>query len=132
MLLKIIAGKVSAHIHFIFHIQIFFLVNFGYIANVLIKIWGMQVFCLIVVQMLFWNRYNQDSARRVYFNISREKPAHIPDTLHFHPLSCKFKWTNQKHFYCFLLKPVRDNLVPGFPRALTPWPSCAEELWGRE
>ena len=34
------------------------------------------------------------------------------------PLSCKLEWTNQKHFYCFLLKPVRDNLAPGFPRAL--------------
>ena len=67
----------------------------------LFKIWGMQVVCLIVVQMLFWNRYNQDSARRVYFNISREKPAHMPDTLHVHPLSCKSKWTDQKHFYCF-------------------------------
>ena len=34
------------------------------------------------------------------------------------PLSCKLEWTNQKHFYCFFLKPVRDNLAPGFPRAL--------------
>ena len=50
----------------------------------------MHVVCLIAVQMLFWNRNNQDSARRVYFNISREKPAHMPDTLHVHPLSCKF------------------------------------------
>ena len=68
--------------------------------------------------MLFWNRWNQESAGRVYFNISREKPAHTPDTLHVQPLSCKLEWTNQKHFYCFFLKPVRDNLAPGFPRAL--------------
>ena len=34
------------------------------------------------------------------------------------PLSCKLEWTNQKHFYRFFLKPVRDNLAPGFPRAL--------------
>ena len=27
--------------------------------------------------MLFWNRWNQESAGRVYFNISREKPAHM-------------------------------------------------------
>ena len=72
----------------------------------------------IVVQMLFWNRWNQESAGRVYFNISRQKPAHTPDTLHVQPLSCKLEWTNQKHFYCFFLKPVRDNLAPGFPRAL--------------
>ena len=82
--------------------------------------------------MLFCNRWNQESAGRVYFNISREKPAHTPDTPHVHPLSLKLEWTNQKHFYCFLLKPIRDNLVSGFPRALPPWPSCAEELWGRD
>ena len=100
--------------------------------------------------MLFWNRWNQESAGRVYFNISREKPAHTPDTPHVQPLSCKLEWTNQKHFYCFLLKPIRDNLAPGFPRALdlsplheqkssgsrlAPQPSCAEvsaeDLWGR-
>ena len=68
--------------------------------------------------MLFWNRWNQESAGRVYFNISREKPAHTPDTLHVQPLSCKLEWTNQKHFYCFFLEPVRDNLAPGFLRAL--------------
>ena len=68
--------------------------------------------------MLFWNQWNQESASRVYFNISREKPAHTPDTLHVQPLSCKLEWTNQKQFYCFFLKPVRDNLAPGFPRAL--------------
>ena len=33
-------------------------------------------------------------------------------------LSCKLEWTNQKHFYCFLLKQVRNNLAAGFPRAL--------------
>ena len=82
--------------------------------------------------MLFWNRWNQESAGRVYFNISREKPAHTPDTPHVHTLSYKLEWTNQKHFYCFLLKPIRDNLVPGFTRALPPWPSCPEELWGRD
>ena len=68
--------------------------------------------------MLFWNRWNQESTGRVYFNISREKPAHTPDTPHVQPLSCKLEWTNQKHFYCFLLKPIRDNLAPGFPELL--------------
>ena len=66
--------------------------------------------------MLFWNRWNQESAGSVYFNISREKPAHTPDTPHVQPLSCKLEWTYQKRFYCFLLKPIRDNLAPGFPR----------------
>ena len=61
---------------------------------------------------------NQESARRVYFNISREKLAYTPDTPHVHPLSYELEWTNQKHVDCFLLKPMRDNLVPGFPRAL--------------
>ena len=65
---------------------------------------------------MFWSRWNQESAGRVYFNISREKPAHTPDTPHVQPLSCKLEWTYQKRFYCFLLKPIRDNLAPGFPR----------------
>ena len=64
--------------------------------------------------MLFWNRRNQESARRVY----------LP---HVHLLLCEHEWTNDKHFYCFLLKPIRYNLVPGFPRALPPWPSFAED-----
>ena len=51
--------------------------------------------------MLFWNRWNQESACRVYFNIQ--------------PLSCKLEWINQKHFYCFfnLLKPIRDKMLQG-------------------
>ena len=80
--------------------------------------------------MLFWNRWNQESAGRVYFNISREKPAHTPDTPHVQPLSCKLEWTNQKHFYCFLRKPVRDNLAPGFPRALDLSPLHAQKSSG--
>ena len=69
------------------------------------------------MQMLFWNRWNQELAGRVYFyNISREKPTHTP---HVQPLSCKLEWTNQEHLIIvFLLKPIRDNLAPGFPRAL--------------
>ena len=60
----------------------------------------------------------------------REKPAHTPDTLHVQPLSCKLQWTNQKHFYCFLLKPIRDNLAPGFPRALDVSPLHAQKSSG--
>ena len=33
-------------------------------------------------------------------------------------------------FIVFCWNPSRDNLAPGFPRALHPWPSCAEEPWG--
>ena len=58
--------------------------------------------------------------------------GHMPDTPHVQPLSCELEWPNQKFFYCFLLKPVRDNLAPGFPRALPPWPSCAEKSSGVE
>ena len=61
---------------------------------------------------------------------SREKPAHTPDTLHVQPLSCKLEWTNQKHFYCFLLKPIKDNLAPGFPRALDLSPLHAQKSSG--
>ena len=80
--------------------------------------------------MLFWNSWNQESAGRVYFNISCEKPAHTPDTPHVQPLSYKLEWTNQKHFYCFLLKPIRDNLAPGFPRALDLSPLHAQKSSG--
>ena len=80
----------------------------------------MQVVWLIVVQMLFWNRYNQDSARRVYFDISREKPAHMPDTLHVHPLSSKFKWTNQKHFIVFGGNQSKTILFQGSPELFLP------------
>ena len=34
-------------------------------------------------------------------------------------------------FIVFCWNRSRDNLVPGFPRTLHPWPSCAE-LWGRD
>ena len=48
----------------------------------------------------------------------QEKPAHALSTPQIHPLSHKREWTNQKHLYCFLLKPIRDGLAPGFLRAL--------------
>ena len=77
-----------------------------------------------------WLNWNQELAGRVYFHISWEKPAHTPDTPHVQPLSCKLEWTNQKHFYCFLLKPIRDNLAPGFPRALDLSPLHAQKSSG--
>ena len=114
-----------------FHIVIFFWFNFWYVAKLFyLKIGKSSNSAELVVQMLFWNPWNQESAGRVYFNISREKPAHTPDTRHFQPLSCKLEWTNQKHFYCFLLKPIRDILAPGFPRALDLSPLHAQKSSG--
>ena len=56
----------------------FFLVNFQYVANVFyLKIRESSYSAQLVVQMLFWNHWKQESAWRFYFNISREKPAHI-------------------------------------------------------
>ena len=68
--------------------------------------------------MLFWNRWNQEAAGRVYFNISREKPTHTPDTPHVQPLSDKLEWTNQKHFYCFCWKQSKTVLLQGSPKLL--------------
>ena len=102
-----------------FHSQIFFWFNFRYVAKLFyLTIGKSSNSAQLVVQMLFCNRWNQESAGRVFFNISREKPTHTPDTPHVQPLSCKLGWTNQKHIYCFLLKPIRDNLAPGFPELL--------------
>ena len=110
----------SVYFILVFHIQIFFWFNFRYVAKLFyLKIGkSSNSAWLLVVQMLFWNHWNQESASHVYFNISREKPAHKPDTPHIQPLSCELEWINQQHFYCFLLKQIRDNLAPGIPRAL--------------
>ena len=43
-------------------------------------------------------------------NISRGRPAHTPDTLQVHPLSSKIEWTNQRHFYCFLLLLIYNDI----------------------
>ena len=48
----------------------------------------------------------------------QEKPAYALSTPQVYPLSHKLQWTNQKHLYCFVLKPIRDGLAPGFLRAL--------------
>ena len=85
---------------------------------ILLEKWKIQEFCLISHANAVFESLNQESARRVYLNITREKPTHTPDTPDVQPLLCKLEWTNQKFFYCFLLKPIRDNLAPGIPRAL--------------
>ena len=121
----------SVYFYFMFHIQIFFWFNFRYVAEQFyLKIGKSSNSAWLVVQMLFWNHWNQESAGRVYLNISREKPAHAPDTPHVQPLLCKLIWTNQKHLYWFLLKPIRYNLVPGFPRALDLSPLHAQKSYG--
>ena len=48
----------------------------------------------------------------------QEKPAYALSTPQVHLLSHKLEWTNQKHLYSFVLKPIRDGLAPGFLRAL--------------
>ena len=85
---------------------------------ILLERWKIQEFCLISHANVVFESLNQESARHVYLNITREKPTHTPDTPDVQPLLCKLEWTNQKFFYCFLLKPIRDNLAPGIPRAL--------------
>ena len=65
--------------------------------------------------MLFWNHWNQELVERVYFNITREKPTHMPDTPHVQLLSCKLEWTNQKHFYFFSWNQSETILLQGSP-----------------
>ena len=86
-----------------FHIRIFFWLNFRYLAELFYwkKLENPVILPNYSCKCCFSNRWNQESAGRVYFNISREKPAHTPATPHVQPLSCKLEWTNQKHFYCF-------------------------------
>ena len=76
-----------------FHIQIFFLVNFHYVTNVFyLKITESSYSALIsranVVLESLKTRIGRSSpsAPRVYFNISREKPAHIHTYIHIHHL----------------------------------------------
>ena len=83
------------------------------------------------MQLLFWNRWNQESAGRVYFNISREKPTHTPDTPHVQLLSrANLNGPIRETFIVFLLKSIRDNLAPGFPRALDLYPRHAQKSSG--
>ena len=74
----------------------------------------------------------------------QEKPAQALSTPQVNPLSDRREWTNQKHLYCFVLKPVRSTfivlywsqsetvLLQGSSELFPPWPSCVEELWGRD
>ena len=64
--------------------------------------------------MLFWNRLNQEFTS----TFLGKTPLTHQTRRAFNRSRTNFEWTNQKHFYCFLLKPIRDNLAPGFPRAL--------------
>ena len=109
----------SVYFYFIFSHSNLFLVQFRYVAKLFyLKIGKSSNSPQLVVQMLFWNRWNPESAGRVYFNISWEKPANTPDTPHVQPRSCKFKWTNQKHFYCFCWNQSETILLQGSPELL--------------
>ena len=71
--------------------------------------------------MLFWNRWNEESAGRVYFNILRKNK--LTPQPHVQPLSCNLEWTSRKLSRKHLLKRIRDNLALGSPRvpqSLTP------------
>ena len=120
------------YFYFIFYIQIFFWINFRYVAKLLyLKIGKSSNSAKLVVQLLFWNRWNQESAGRVYFNISREKPTHTPDTPHVQQLSrANLNGPIRETFIVFLLKSIRDNLAPGFPRALDLYPRHAQKSSG--
>ena len=71
------------------------------------------------MQMLFWNRWNQESAGCVYFNISREKPALVQT------------WMDQSE--TLLLFFVETNQRQSCSRdPQSSWSlssTCAEELW---
>ena len=111
-------------------ISYLFLVQFRYVANLFYLKIGKSSYSAQWLQRLFWNRWNQESAGRVYFNISWEKPAHAPDTSHVQPLSCKLEWTNQKHTIVFCWNQSETILLQAVPQSS--WSlstTCTEELW---
>ena len=69
--------------------------------------------------MLFWNRWNQESAGRIYFKISREKPALVETWMdQSETLSLFFAETNQRQ---------SCSRVPQSSWSLSS--TWAEELW---
>ena len=80
--------------------------------------------------MLFWNRWNQESAGRVYFNISTEKPTHTPDTLHAQT-SLLQTWMDQSEtLLLFFLETSQRQSCSRVPQSSWSLSStCAEELW---
>ena len=80
--------------------------------------------------MLFWNRWNQESAGRVYFNISTEKPAHTPDTLHAQT-SLLQTWMDQSEtLLWFFLETSQRQSCSRVPQSSWSLSSTfAEELW---
>ena len=61
---KLYLSKMSVYIFifYFFHIQIFFLVNFQYVANAFYLKIRESSYSILVVQMLFWNHWKQESA----------------------------------------------------------------------
>ena len=87
-------------------------------------------FCLISRANVVLESLKSRIGRSCLLQHFREKPAHTPETPHVQPLSCKHECTNQKHFNCFLLKPVRNNLAPGFLRGRDLSPLHAQKSSG--
>ena len=66
--------------------------NFRYVAKLFyLKIRKSSNSASLVVQMLFSNRQNQESAGRSLASKQDDQP-----------LSCKLEWTNQRHFNCVI------------------------------
>ena len=110
----------SVYFYFMFHIQIFFWFNFRYVAEQFyLKIGKSSNSAWLVVQMLFWNRWNQESAGRVYFKISREKPALVET------------WMDQSEtpllFFAETSQRQSCSRVPQSSWSLSS--TCAEEFW---
>ena len=103
-----------------FHIQIFFWFNFRYVAKLFyLKIRKSSNSASLVVQMLFSNRQNQESAGRALASEQDDQP-----------LSCKLEWTNQRHFNCVFAETNQRQSCSRVPQSSWSLSStCAEELW---
>ena len=115
-------AKISVYFYFIFHIEIFFLDNFLYIANAFYFIIGESSYSIFLISR----------RTKCCFVIAEieNRPGVFTSTLpEENPLSdqtrCTFTHSRANlngsiinTCIVFLLKPIRDNLVPGFPRAV--------------
>ena len=127
----------SVYFYFIFYIQIFFLVNFRYGAKVFYSKVGKSSYsAYLAVQMLFWNRWNQETAsvahRPVVFTWTflGKNPLTRQTRRTFNRSRANLNGPIRNTFYCFLMKPIRDNLAPGIPRALDLSPRHAQKSSG--
>ena len=79
--------------------------------------------------MLFWNRWNQESAVRVYFNMSRENPLTCQTHRTFNRSRANLNGPIRNIFIVFCWNQSETILLHGFPRALDLSSTCAKELW---